>query len=35
MRVKKKKKKEREKEMTSGQCVGPIFFSFLVDNITE
>ena len=32
---KKKKKKVREKEMTLGQCVGPLFFSFLVKNITE
>ena len=35
VRGKRKKKKEREKEMTLGQCVGPIFFSFLVENITE
>ena len=31
----KEKKKVREKEMTLGQCVGPLFFSFLVKNITE
>ena len=33
---KKKKKKKREKSfMTLGQCVGPSFFSFLVENITK
>ena len=36
MRVRRKRKKKvREKEMTLGQCVGPLFFSFLVKNITE
>ena len=35
VRGKRKKKMEREKEMTLGQCVSPIFFSFLVENISE
>ena len=38
MRVKgkRKKKKKREKSfMTLGQCVGPIFLVFFVENIAE
>ena len=35
MRVRGKKKKRGKSLMTLGQCVGPIIFSFLVENITE